>query len=874
MSARENFLYRLSIGVVVMCLMAVSAVWVSGQTTSDVRSTQQPATTQAAGVPDDWSHHHVVFSNPGTFADALRNGKLEDWNRISSDPRYKIQELKRNLLQRQLQSAPDFAARMELVNRSAATADAFKNPLKRPVSSETRKDWSMALGQGGSSAASTTGTVSAAATDGQTLVIANPNTSTSLTLTASAGTAASATGTFAGEPSTGGTLTISGLGNTLILTAGAANSTSCTFTSHSSIVNFARSFTLNTNAANLRTVINVAGCGSVVGVTASAPGGSRIVITAATAGSAGNSITVHTTSAPNFRIAAWTTATNLAGGTDGTQSGLNFATSSTASTEAANIVSAINLSGNGSSVGVSATQGAGANNDQVIVTASSAGPAGNNITITNGLTGFSIGSPLAGGSNGTTATLAAGQFPAKYSFSTATASCADYVVYGTGIPGGSGQATVVAYNNIYATTCGTPATRPGIYWAYNTGGTAALSPVLSLDGSQVAYIQTVSSVASLVVLKMANSGGTASAPAAITSVAPGAYSACTAPCYTTLTLNGSRNDTHSQPFYDYAYDLIWVGDDGGYLHKLTGVFSGTPAEAATGGWPVQASTQASPALTGPIYDSGASALIFVGDSSGYLHSVTTTGASSQTVLTASQNVCGTAGMVDPPLVDSSTEQVYVFVGYGCDATHNSYVNRFAAGTSISAAFGQNYVSLGNASTNTTSSIMRDGAFDNVYYSGSGTTGNLYVCENGTLFQVPMSALSGTGTVTPNTFSTPVSSVGSSSTCSALTEFSTDATHDYLFLSLVANGNASTSPACTGACIYNYNVHSAGTTGTPISGLASAGGSSGIIIDNSSAAAGESQIYFSTLGSQSCGGNGTTGSGTGGCAVQASQAGLQ
>ena len=44
--------------------------------------------------------------------------------------------------------------------------------------------------------------------------------------------------------------------------------------------------------------------------------------------------------------------------------------------------------------------------------------------------------------------------------------------------------------------------------------TAALSPALSLDGTQVAYIQTVSSVASLVVLKMANSGGTATAPVA------------------------------------------------------------------------------------------------------------------------------------------------------------------------------------------------------------------------------------------------------------------------------------------------------------------------------------------------------------------------
>jgi hypothetical protein len=50
-------------------------------------------------------------------------------------------------------------------------------------------------------------------------------------------------------------------------------------------------------------------------------------------------------------------------------------------------------------------------------------------------------------------------------------------------------------------------------------------------------------------------------------------------------------------------------------------------------------------------------------------------------------------------------------------------------------------------------------------------------------------------------------------------------------------------------------------------LAAAGGTSGIVIDNtvgSATQAGASQIYFSTLGTRACGT-----SGTGGCAVQAS-----
>jgi hypothetical protein len=58
-----------------------------------------------------------------------------------------------------------------------------------------------------------------------------------------------------------------------------------------------------------------------------------------------------------------------------------------------------------------------------------------------------------------------------------------------------------------------------------------------------------------------------------------------------------------------------------------------------------------------------------------------------------------------------------------------------------------------------------------------------------------------------------------------------------------------------------------------SGLASAGGTSGIIIDNfvsSGTLPGASQVYFSTLTNQTCATSGTTG----GCAMQASQAALK
>ena len=56
------------------------------------------------------------------------------------------------------------------------------------------------------------------------------------------------------------------------------------------------------------------------------------------------------------------------------------------------------------------------------------------------------------------------------------------------------------------------------------------------------------------------------------------------------TNSGNNSAYDSAPYYDIADDIIYVGDDGptgspGRLHKFTGVFNGTPAEVATGGWP-------------------------------------------------------------------------------------------------------------------------------------------------------------------------------------------------------------------------------------------------------------------------------------------------
>lgn len=96
-------------------------------------------------------------------------------------------------------------------------------------------------------------------------------------------------------------------------------------------------------------------------------------------------------------------------------------------------------------------------------------------------------------------------------------------------------------------------------------------------------------------------------------------------------------------------------------------------------------------------------------------------------------------------------------------------------------------------------------------------------------------------------------------CSPITEI-LNGTNDFLYVSVPANGNDT---GCAGACIYMFNLTTMGAWGvgvTASAGLPAPGGTSGIVIDNTSSTTGASQIYYSTLSSP-------------GNAVQASQAGL-
>jgi hypothetical protein len=104
----------------------------------------------------------------------------------------------------------------------------------------------------------------------------------------------------------------------------------------------------------------------------------------------------------------------------------------------------------------------------------------------------------------------------------------------------------------------------------------------------------------------------------------------------------------------------------------------------------------------------------------------------------------------------------------------------------------------------------------------------------------------------------------------VTEFFNGAT-DYIFLSTIAFSNYSgcgTTPSISIGCVVGFNVTSGSISSStaPTGSSPAAGGASGIIVDNSGSAAGESNIYFSALSNQTC----TTSGGTSGCAIQISQ----
>ena len=490
---------------------------------------------------------------------------------------------------------------------------------------------------------------------------------------------------------------------------------------------------------------------------------------------------------------------------------------------------------------------------------------------------------------GANATVGLAMYPAKYSFDLSSANCGsdtspDFVVYNTGLAGSTAQASIVAFDNLYSGCSGTV---PSYYWAYDTnGGQITTSVTLSLDGSQLAFVQSTAGAASLVVLKWATSTmQSASSPGVLANTAATLYPTCAAPCMTTIAFSGGTPDSGSSVYYDYSSDSIYVGDDTGKLHKFTGVFDGTPAEAGSP-WPVSVSTGGE-ALSSPVYDPG-SGNVLVGDylasyepncaaaGCGYLYSVN----ASTGVVVQSAQLDYTFGIVDGPIVDSTAATVYVSVG--ADSGFQSVSSPCGSLVPCSGviqlptAFMPG-ITGAEATTGPGYEFMLAGTFDNEYFTsanGTSPTGHLYVVGNtgkgnNTLYQIPINA-NALGTAQAGPALSTNFTQGYFAAGLQLTEIFTG-TNDYIFTSVLGYG---TPAACTSSltigCVMGFDVTSGTiTTSTlPTGATSEAGGTSGIGIDNTvTGLAGASNIYFTPLANQAC----STSGGTGGCAIQISQA---
>jgi len=242
--------------------------------------------------------------------------------------------------------------------------------------------------------------------------------------------------------------------------------------------------------------------------------------------------------------------------------------------------------------------------------------------------GFSLGAtqfnPI-----GTSAPL----YPAKYSFDlNALPDCLnDYVAFATGALGKkspSGQASIVGLNQLYSSQGGTLGlcgnAGPEVAWAYINAACPAMtsndpilsSPVISPDGTKIAWVTTTGKVQILTWGVGITSGGAESVtnPACIGSSGVGGDGST----LLSFTLKNAKHTgpsvTFSQVFVDYDSDSAYVGDDDGYLHKISPFFKavGSLNEIAASTW------QASHA-----YSVGT----LIVDSNGFIEKCTTAGTS-------------------------------------------------------------------------------------------------------------------------------------------------------------------------------------------------------------------------------------------------------
>lgn len=308
-------------------------------------------------------------------------------------------------------------------------------------------------------------------------------------------------------------------------------------------------------------------------------------------------------------------------------------------------------------------------------------------------------------------------YPAKFSFDPgAPPDCTnDYVVYGLSAVGSTGgQANLIAFNNLYVNGAGTGfcsgLTDPTVMFAYNTstaGGGISTSPILSLDGTQIAFVESVSGGAPqsiFHVLTWAANQGTitdSAAPATMSSLQISLFA-----------------DTTSSPWIDYATDTVYVGDNSGTVYQIMNVFSGTP----TLGWSVQVSVGSH--LAPPVLDSNLG-LLMVGSQDGDLYQIDA--ASGIVVGDLPVGVGGSSsGILAPPIVDITNGTTFV-------VSANNGTNAVLEQADTATLTVLSAVDIGEGASGGSTVHLYEPAFSNDYFnyvSGGTNNGIITLCGTG------------------------------------------------------------------------------------------------------------------------------------------------
>lgn len=420
--------------------------------------------------------------------------------------------------------------------------------------------------------------------------------------------------------------------------------------------------------------------------------------------------------------------------------------------------------------------------------------------------------------------VAAGMSPAKYGFdATVPPSCTnDFVVFGLNLAGSATQANLVALNNLYSGPggmCGTGG--PSVLFAYNAstaGGRIATSPIISMDGTKIAFVESAGTSSILHILTW-TPGGTVTSPAVPASMV-------------SITYAPSASNSRSSPWIDFKGDTIYVGANNGRLYKFTGVFLGTPALA---GAPWPAIVSGGHILTGPVLDHPTGNL-FLGDTAGTLFAVNSSTAKiANKLVVGSPTAAAGGGIVDAPMVDSSNGLIYA-------ESSNDNISAVLVQATTSNLTELARARIGMASTSGTNIPIYDGSPDNNYFNNP-STGTFMACGTGAADTSPwLYTFNFAANNTLNT--TPISSsqllTSTAAKCSPITEFfnpNIGGGTDFFFFGLTRD----CFPPATAGCVVSRQ-----TPGASPLPVRQGGGTSSIIVDNQSTAGQASSIYFTNL----------------------------